>query len=123
MGRLGTRAIMERLFGRLRDLVNLATRILDNRRSRDEVAVGWPAYASFIYHPDLLELTRPFMECNKNGWHEYDWHALFPVAACNSVNELSPELFRLVEAFLPWFEELEPECKGAKCLRIDRRKR
>lgn len=114
---------MERMFGHLRSVINAASSIAAGHSSRETAATGWPKYATFIYHPDLLELTRPFMECYKDGWYCYDWHALFPVAACNSVNELSPELFRLVEAFLPWFEELEPECKGAKCLRIDRRKR
>lgn len=121
MGRLGTRPVMHRLHFRARRLVVVAALIAEFGGSRDEYAKNRPEYAELIYRPDLLELTGPFFE--HDGNYDIKEELLNTIADSNSVNELSPELFRLVEWLLPWFVHVEPECKGAKCLRIGKRAR
>lgn len=121
MSELGTRAVMHRLHLRTHHLAVVAAIIAEFGDLRDKYAKGSPEYAELIYHPDLLELTGPLFE--HGGNYDIKEELLNTIADSNSVNELSPELFRLVEWLLPWFVHVEPECKGAKCLRIGKRAR
>lgn len=116
---LGTRAVMERLWQYAHKLLAFAVLIAEGC-SREREEVGEDEYVVCLMRdPRTLELAKPIVD-DKLDWQTYpEWahsdDGLGAVAACNSLDELEPDLRRFIEWIVPWFLSSHPECEGAEC--------